>query len=67
VSDLRIRQYEPGDADAVWNLHERALRDVGVFDLEYANLDADLRDVPGEYLDPGGRILDRRSRQRGRR
>ena len=67
VSDLRIRQYEPGDADAVWDLHERALHDVGVFYPEYAYFDADLRDVPGEYLDRVGRIRDLRSRQQDRR
>jgi hypothetical protein len=53
VSDLQIRQYEPEDADTVWDLHERALRNVGVFDPEYTHLDADLRHVPGEYLDRG--------------
>jgi len=57
VTDLRVRRYEPRDADVVWDLHERALRDVGAFDEEYAHLDADLRRVPEAYLDAGGEFL----------
>lgn len=57
MTDLRVRRYEPRDADAVWDLHERALRDVGAFDEEYAHLDADLRRVPEAYLDAGGEFL----------
>jgi ribosomal protein S18 acetylase RimI-like enzyme len=57
VSRLHVRQYEPPDADAVWDLHERALRDIGAFDEEYAHLDADLRRIPEAYLDAGGAFL----------
>lgn len=57
VSDLTIRRYEPRDADSVWDLHERALRDVGRFDPEFAHLDADLRAIPDAYLDTGGEFL----------
>lgn len=57
VTDLTIRRYEPADTDAVWDLHERALRSVGRFDPEYAHLDADLRSIPDEYLDAGGEFL----------
>ena len=41
----------------MWDLHERALRDVGAYDEEYAHLDADLRNVESEYLDAGGEFL----------
>jgi GNAT superfamily N-acetyltransferase len=57
MSRLHVRQYEPPDADAVWDLHERALRDVGAFDEEYTHLDADLRRIPETYLDAGGAFL----------
>jgi len=57
VTDLTIRRYEPADADAVWVLHERALRSVGRFDPEFAHLDADLRSIPARYLDAGGEFL----------
>lgn len=58
MADLEIRRYESGDADAVWDLHERALRDVGAYDEEFAHLDADLRNVESEYLDAGGEPSD---------
>jgi len=57
MSELSIRQYEPGDGDAVWALHERALRDAGAYDEEYAHLDRDLRTVESAYLDAGGEFL----------
>jgi len=57
VTDLCVRRYEPGDADAVWDLHERALRDVGAYDEAYAHLDADLRAVREAYFDAGGTFL----------
>lgn len=57
MAGLSIRRYEPGDGAAVWDLHERALRDVGAYDEEYAHLDTDLRAVEAEYLDTGGEFL----------
>jgi GNAT superfamily N-acetyltransferase len=57
VSDLTLRRYRPGDADAVRHLHERALRHAGAYDEAYAHLDADLDDVTGEYLEAGGEFL----------
>jgi len=54
--DLSVRRYRPADADAVWTLHERALRDAGAFDEADTYLDADLHNVAGEYLD-GGEFL----------
>lgn len=52
-----IRPYEPTDADAVWSLHERALRDAGAFDPELTHLDADLRRIEEAYTDVGGTFL----------
>ncbi|WP_135365104.1 GNAT family N-acetyltransferase [Halosimplex halophilum] len=57
MSDLTVRRYEPDDAEAVWDLHERALRDIGAYDEAYAHLDADLRAVESAYLDAGGEFL----------
>ena len=57
MPSLELRRYEPRDADAVWALHQRALRDIGAYDEEYAHLDADLRAVPEAYLDAGGEFL----------
>ncbi|WP_436925240.1 GNAT family N-acetyltransferase [Halosimplex amylolyticum] len=57
MPDLTIRRYDADDEEAVWTLHERALRDAGAYDEEYAHLDADLRNVESEYLDAGGEFL----------
>ncbi|MFB6139223.1 MAG: GNAT family N-acetyltransferase, partial [Halosimplex sp.] len=57
MSDLTLRRYEPADEDAVWDLHERALRDIGAYDEEYAHPDRNLRNVEPEYLDAGGEFL----------
>ena len=57
MADLTLRQYTPDDAAAVWDLHERALREAGAYDDEYAHLDADLQNVAAEYLDTGGEFL----------
>ena len=57
VTDLDIRTYEPRDADAVWSLHERALREAGAFDPELTHLDADLKRIESAYLGAGGTFL----------
>lgn len=57
MRSLHVREYESSDADAVWDLHERALRDAGAFDPELTHLDADLRHVEAEYFDVGGTFL----------
>jgi ribosomal protein S18 acetylase RimI-like enzyme len=57
VTALTIRRYEPADTDAVWDLHERALRDAGGYDEAFAHRDADLRLVRERYLDAGGEFL----------
>lgn len=57
MSDLTLRRYEPGDAEAVWDLHERALRAAGAYHEEFAYRDADVRNVEEEYLEPGGEFV----------
>ncbi|GCF13752.1 hypothetical protein Harman_16870 [Haloarcula mannanilytica] len=57
MADLTLRRYCPADADAVWDLHERALRDAGGYDEAFAHRDADLRTIQREYLDAGGEFL----------
>ncbi len=53
---MRFRRYEPGDADAVWTLHERALADTGTDPADVPGTD-DLRDVETAYLEVGGEFL----------
>ncbi|MHB9285717.1 GNAT family N-acetyltransferase [Halobacteriales archaeon Cl-PHB] len=52
---LDIRQFEPGDADRVRELHEVAMRDVGA--LVDGVDEPDLEDVEAAYLDGGGEFL----------
>lgn len=54
--DLRIRRYESGDADAVWELHERAMRDAGTDPADLPGTD-DLRRVREAYVETGGDFL----------
>jgi len=54
---LTVRRYEPSDEAAVWDLHERALRDAGGYDEAFAHRDTDLRNVSEMYLDAGGEFL----------
>jgi ribosomal protein S18 acetylase RimI-like enzyme len=57
VSDaLRLRRYDPRDADAVWTLHEWAMRESGVDPSDIPGTE-DLRDVEGSYRDAGGEFL----------
>ena len=57
MSELTVRRYDAADAEAVWTLHERALRDAGGYDEAFAHRDTDLRDVTEAYLDAGGEFL----------
>jgi len=58
VSDaLTVRRYESGDADAVWAVHERALRASPVPFVDDAPADDPLRDIAGDYLDGDGEFL----------
>ncbi|MBX0297191.1 GNAT family N-acetyltransferase [Haloarcula nitratireducens] len=68
---VRFRRYDPRDADAVWTLHEWAMRETGTDPAEIPGTE-DLRDVEGRYLDVGGEFLvgvaggDATSRSTGR-
>lgn len=53
---VRFRRYDSRDADAVWTLHEWALREAGTDPGDVPGTD-DLRDVTGAYLDAGGEFL----------
>lgn len=53
---LRIRRYEPADREAVRNLHDKALHDVGAH-LGNGPWDKDLDDVQTVYLEDGGEFL----------
>lgn len=57
MTAFHIRRYEPRDADAVWDLHVRALSAAGAYDEEFAHLDADLRRIESAYLEAGGEFL----------
>lgn len=57
MAALDIRRYDPADADAIWELHVRALDDAGAYDEAFEHLDADLRAVTDEYLEAGGEFL----------
>ncbi|WP_233739840.1 GNAT family N-acetyltransferase [Halovenus carboxidivorans] len=54
---LTIRRYEPADAEAVWELHERALRNSPLTFVENAPADEDLTAISERYLDAGGEFL----------
>ena len=53
VPALALRRYDPRDADAVWRLHELALRDAGTDPADVPGTD-DLRSVETSYLDGDG-------------
>ena len=55
---LLIRRYEPGDEQAVQDLHEKVLRAVGAYaEGHEEELDADLLDIGSAYLGSGGEFL----------
>jgi ribosomal protein S18 acetylase RimI-like enzyme len=58
---MQIRQYDPGDHEAVLDLHERALRDAGGYVEGVA--EPDLKDIPGSYLDGGEFLVGERDGQ----
>lgn len=51
-----VREFEPGDADEIRRLHERALRDAGTDPTDVPGTE-DLRDVEGSYVETGGTFL----------
>lgn len=58
VTNLDLRRYEPADRERVLELHEEALRATGEYIEDVpAEVEADLRDIEGAYLQPGGEFL----------
>lgn len=55
--ELALRRYRPANADAVWAVHEAALRASPLPFVEDAAVDEDLTAVEGHYLDAGGEFL----------
>lgn len=53
---IAIRRYEPGDREAVWNLHNDALNEVGAH-LGNGTWDDDLHAIESVYLEDGGEFL----------
>lgn len=50
-----VRRYREGEANAVWRVHDAALRDSAMdFSPEYNRY---LRHIGSEFLDPGGEFL----------
>jgi GNAT superfamily N-acetyltransferase len=56
TSALALRRYCQADRDAVWELHDVALREAGVH-AGHGAWDDDLRSIERVYLDPGGEFL----------
>jgi GNAT superfamily N-acetyltransferase len=56
ASDLTLRRYDTRDADAVWDLHEWAMRTAGTDPADVPGTD-DLRRIEGHYLETGGAFL----------
>lgn len=55
-SIFTIRRYEPRDREDVWNLHNKALHDVGAH-LGNGEWDDDLHDIEEAYIGDGGEFL----------
>jgi len=55
--ELAVGRYEPGDADRVWTVHERALRASSLTFVEDAAADEDIAAISERYLDAGGEFL----------
>ncbi|NUB92636.1 GNAT family N-acetyltransferase [Haloterrigena sp. SYSU A121-1] len=55
MSALRVRRFEPADADLIRELHETAMRDVGAYVADVP--DEDLETVTETYFESGGEFL----------
>lgn len=53
---FELRSFQPGDAEAVWKLHDAALEDAGVHGGR-GPWEDDLRDIGATYIDAGGDFL----------
>lgn len=56
LPDLTIRRFEAGDAEYVWDLHNRALEPTGAH-VGNGEWDRDVTDPIAYYLDRGGEFL----------
>ncbi len=56
MSELVLRRYREADRDAVWELHNLALHEVGAHGGQ-GGWDDDLHEIQTEYLDAGGEFL----------
>lgn len=54
---LELRRFDPADADAVWDVHEAALRASPLAFVEEAAVDDDILEIESHYLDAGGEFL----------
>lgn len=54
---LSIREYEPSDADRVWEVHRRTIEDSPLPFVTNEEFDADLKNVEEHYAETGGRFL----------
>ena len=54
--EVQLREYEGSDVDSVWNLHVDGLNQTGTF-VYKPELDNDLKDIKGIYLDGSGAFL----------
>ncbi len=53
---LHLREYDPRDSDAVWRLHEWAMREAGTDPTDIPGTE-DLQNIESAYLDTGGAFL----------
>ena len=53
---MKIRQYQPADHDAVWELHNLGLNQMGAH-LGNGSWDDDLHRIPDDYVNGGGEFL----------
>lgn len=57
AGSIRLRRYDPDDADAVWAVHEAALRASALSFVEDAAVDEDITAIEDTYLGAGGEFL----------
>ncbi|GAB3680902.1 GNAT family N-acetyltransferase [Salinarchaeum chitinilyticum] len=54
---LDVRRFRPADADAVWEVHEAALRASPLAFVEEAAVDDDILAIESHYIDAGGEFI----------
>jgi len=57
TTGFEVRAYRPADEQAVWDVHEAALRSSPLAFVEEAAVDEDITDVESHYLESGGEFL----------